>query len=384
MRRGVQFSLVLVLLGAILATLPACSGINRPFAREKSWLGTRDPEAPPVAITAMEGLPEATAARLAGQMYTESRRRGFSTTVQDDDTDGFIVTGVMNATPTAEGTTIVYVWDVWDPSRRYQHRITGRETIPGAAYADPWNAVDDSAMQRIASQTSEQLAGFISQMGYEIRMASVPPPASMLSDAGDSITTAAITGSLYDTQTNRAATPDAYGLADIEPPLSDAGTLAHNSQATSGAASSALAYSGSGETAAAAQSAANESAGQEPEGILPTAIVVPTVVGASREGNSELAQAMRFAMSRSGLPVVAEEREGALTIVGEVSMDPPAGSEQTVNLNWRVLAPNGALIGTIAQSNQVPSGSLDQGWGENALYAAEAAAGGIFELLSGG
>ncbi len=371
MRRCVRLSIVLVMLGTLVATLSACSGINRPFAREKSWLGTRDPQAPPVTITEMAGVPEATASRLAGQMYSESRRRGFSTNVQGDERDGFIVVGSMSASPTAEGTTVVYVWDVWDPTRRHQHRISGQETIPGAAYSDPWNAVDDSAMQRIASQSTEQLAGFISQMGYEIRMASVPPPAEMLSDAADSITTAAITGSLHLPPGSNT------GLAESAPILS--------AEASVGGVEPVIASASASNTQTASAAAAPVAESQtEVAANQPTAIAVPQVVGASGQGNSELAAAMRQAMGRAGLPVVNERREGALSVVGEVTLEPPQGQQQTVTLSWQVLDQDGSLIGTIAQSNQVPSGSLDDNWGQAAMYAAEAAAGGIFQLLSGG
>jgi hypothetical protein len=354
----------------IVTLVSACSGINRPFSRDKSWLGTRDPQAPPVTITQLDGVPQATAARLAGQVYTESRRRGFSTTMNGEDLDGFVVTGSMSAAPTAHGTTVVYVWDVWDPSRRHQFRISGEETIPGAAYADPWNAVDDSAMQRIASETSEQLAGFISNMGYEVRMASVPPPAGMLSDAADSITTASITGTLHQAPSSALAEADRTASLSAAQP-------AYSAPA---AAPAQAAPASSGQVAMASA----EPVSAEPAAGTPTAIVVPLVVGASGQGNNELAQAMRQAMARSGLPITDQPRDGALSVVGEVNLDRPQGNQQAVALNWRVLDQDGALIGTIAQNNQVAAGSLDGSWGPAAQYAAEAAAGGIFQLLSGG
>jgi hypothetical protein len=354
---------LLVLVGLCSALLPACSGPSRPFARDQSWLGTVDAEAPPVTITSIEGIPHAPAARLAGQVYTESRRRGFSTTMNGEELSGFVVIGNMSAVATEQGTAVVYVFDVWDPSRKHQQRIAGEEVIPGGAFADPWSAVDDSALQRIAVDTTDQLAGFISAMGYEIRMASVPPPAGMLSDAADSITTASATGSLYRSPRELGGEDQYASLAGVEAP----------------AATYAASQPDSGATLAAAQVSVPPPA---PEPGQPTAIAVPLVVGASGHGNRELAEAMRLAMGGTGLPVVEDRREGALTIVGEVEVKPADGAQQAVALNWKVLAPNGALLGTIAQNNTVPAGSLDRGWGETAMYAAEAAAGGIFELLS--
>jgi hypothetical protein len=191
----------------------------------------------------------------------------------------------------------------------------------------------------------------------------------MLSDAADSITTASATGSLYRSPRELGGEDQYASLAGVEAPAAAGAPVA--------------AYTASqpdgGATLAAAQVSAPPPA---PEPGQPTAIAVPLVIGASGHGNRELAEAMRLAMGGTGLPVVEDRREGALTIVGEVEVKPSDGAQQAVALNWKVLAPNGALLGTIAQNNTVPAGSLDRGWGDTAMYAAEAAAGGIFELLS--
>jgi hypothetical protein len=43
--------------------------------------------------------------------------------------------------------------------------------------------------------------------------------------------------------------------------------------------------------------------------------------------------------------------------------------------------PEGTTLGDIKQSNAVPAGALDQGFGEAAVMVAEAAATGIFDLI---
>ena len=112
------------------------------------------------------------------------------------------------------------------------------------------------------------------------------------------------------------------------------------------------------------------------------AIAVPMVVGAAGSGNQELATAMRQAMAVAGVPVIKKQRKGAIVIAGQVKLAPPKGSSQVVELSWRVLDAEGTLLGTIAQKNQVPAGSLDQGWGPSADLAAKAAANGVFKLLA--
>jgi hypothetical protein len=53
-----------------------------------------------------------------------------------------------------------------------------------------------------------------------------------------------------------------------------------------------------------------------------------------------------------------------------------------VALKWDVQTPDGKNFGDVKQSNAVPAGSLDAGWGENAAFATEAAATGIYELIN--
>ncbi len=338
-----------LLLAATL--LAACSGIPKPFSREKGWFNTSDPEAPPVTISAIDGAPKSSVDRIASQMYTESKRRGFNTTVGGKRRKAITMKGHLTAAPTAKGTTVFYVWDVTSPDGKQKYRITGEETIPGGdAFADPWSAVDDSAMQRIAVSTTDELALFISKLGYDARMASVPPPASMLSDQADSIQTATVTTGRPDTPIEpAAATPPVDPAARPEQP------------------------------------AAKPVKKQKPQGKpkkQANAIAVPLVVGAQGRGNAELASAMRNAMAVAGVPVIKKKRKGAITVAGTVKLAPAVGSQQTVELAWQVLDAKGKEIGTISQKNQVPAGSLDQGWGQTAQLAAQAAASGIFKLLS--
>jgi hypothetical protein len=90
---------------------------------------------------------------------------------------------------------------------------------------------------------------------------------------------------------------------------------------------------------------------------------------------------MREALISAGWPVVSKPRGDALTISGKVDVGPRDGASQKVALAWKVSSPDGRVLGTIAQANNIPAGSLDSGWGDTAVYAAQAAATGIFELV---
>jgi hypothetical protein len=123
--------------------------------------------------------------------------------------------------------------------------------------------------------------------------------------------------------------------------------------------------------------------GVKKKGIAIKAVSVPSVTGAKGKGNSELTAAMRKVLKESGWPVLAGRREDALLITGKVTLGSGGGSVQKVKLVWTVAAPDGKTLGQVVQENAVPAGSLDQGWGEDAQFASEAAAEGIFKLIQG-
>jgi hypothetical protein len=108
------------------------------------------------------------------------------------------------------------------------------------------------------------------------------------------------------------------------------------------------------------------------------AVAVPEVKGA---GGGELAVAMRQVLKDAGWPVKKAPAKDALTIRGTVDVAAPRSGAQLVSLRWVVSTPDGKVLGDISQQNQVPQGSLAGGWGENARFAAEAAAEGIFKLI---
>jgi hypothetical protein len=112
-----------------------------------------------------------------------------------------------------------------------------------------------------------------------------------------------------------------------------------------------------------------------------SAVAVLPVTGAKGAGNGELTNAMRKALSAAGWPVLGSPAKYALTIRGTVVLSPQAGNSQVVKLAWVVLTPDGKSLGDVKQQNAVAAGSLDGGWGQNADFAAQAAAEGLFKLI---
>jgi hypothetical protein len=112
-------------------------------------------------------------------------------------------------------------------------------------------------------------------------------------------------------------------------------------------------------------------------------VAVPRVSGAKGKGNAELTKAMRDVLRESGWPVLEGPREDAVVIRGKVTLGAVKGDLQNVKIKWSVATADGQKLGDVDQSNDVPAGSLDSSWGENARYASEAAAEGIFKLIQG-
>ena len=112
-----------------------------------------------------------------------------------------------------------------------------------------------------------------------------------------------------------------------------------------------------------------------------TEIKAVAVLPVTGSGGAELASAMRKVLKDAGWPVLSTARADALSIKGTVTVDAAKDNQQVVHLVWVVSTPKGKILGDIKQNNPVPAGSLDAGWGENAQYATQAAAEGIFKLI---
>ncbi|MDE2445236.1 MAG: hypothetical protein KGO94_03595 [Alphaproteobacteria bacterium] len=111
------------------------------------------------------------------------------------------------------------------------------------------------------------------------------------------------------------------------------------------------------------------------------AVAVLPVLGSTPKGNGELRAALRKVLQDAGWEVISSARKDALTIQGKVAIDPALAGKQMVHLQWLVATPQGKTLGDIKQDNAVPDGALASGWGENAGFAAQGAADGIFKLI---
>jgi hypothetical protein len=57
-------------------------------------------------------------------------------------------------------TTVIYVWDVYDPAGNRLHRINGQQKAPSGG-GEGWAAVPSATMQAIADSTIDQLSSWL-------------------------------------------------------------------------------------------------------------------------------------------------------------------------------------------------------------------------------
>jgi hypothetical protein len=107
---------------------------------------------------------------------------------------------------------------------------------------------------------------------------------------------------------------------------------------------------------------------------------VPLVEGAPGDGNQALARAMRLLLARQPVALVAAEEPNAMTLLGQVSVVPAPGADR-VDIQWTLRGVDGRTLGTIRQSNTVPTGTLSGPWGQTAYAAAEGGVDGVMQIL---
>jgi hypothetical protein len=304
---------------------------------------------PPVTIGATNGLPADKAKILFASLAASAGKRDIAI-VKGQMAGNFTMTGDFQAVPGSAGVVVSYRWVVTDARGQLVHTIQSQET-GRPVVGDPWAGVDPDVLRRIAAYTAENLSSRLSQLGYATQAAGLPPPPSTMALAG----------------------PDAEKQVDLE-------TVYGPDYA------SIMPVVDAYQTAQAPADEAPVPAPQTPTANHTSrpgihAVAVTRVSGSPGNGNDELLKAMRRTLAAAGWDVLARARPDALSIHGEVGLAPPGNNTQRVTLKWVVAMPDGRVLGTVQQANQVPAGSLDKGWGQTAALATQAASQGIFAVV---
>jgi len=115
-----------------------------------------------------------------------------------------------------------------------------------------------------------------------------------------------------------------------------------------------------------------------------TRLAVGGVEGAPGDGDTSLSGSITAVLKRHDVDIVNDSKStGVLKLDAQVAMS-PAGEpgKQHIKIVWRLHRADGTQVGTVAQENDVPKGTLDGSWGDVAYTVAVAAEDGILELIA--
>lgn len=101
---------------------------------------------------------------LTERLASRARERGIRLAGSTDPSTTHVLKGYFSALTEGNETTVVYVWDVYDPVGTRLHRINGQQKVPISG-GDGWSTVPPTAMQTIADTTVDQLAAWLSSAG---------------------------------------------------------------------------------------------------------------------------------------------------------------------------------------------------------------------------
>ena len=98
---------------------------------------------------------------LTERLAQRARARGIRLAGNTDPSTTHVLKGYFSTLTEGGRTTVIYVWDVYDPSGNRLHRINGQQKAP-AGGGEGWAAVSPATMQAIADSTIDQLASWLS------------------------------------------------------------------------------------------------------------------------------------------------------------------------------------------------------------------------------
>ncbi len=278
-----------------------------------------------LAFEPLVGIPEERAAVLAEELGAGAIARGLPVVPRNSSDDSYRVKGYFSVTRSGSATDVQYVWDIFDAAGGRVHRLSGTDTV-SAALPDPWQAVTDDSLRRIARETVEGLGSWIDE-GAPVTNTPTPAP----------------------------------GSADMTPALGSAIALV-----ASGTPIPRDAISGS----------------VTPSRDSRHLIHVGPVSGAVGDGAVALSAAMARQLSAMGSGAAASPEGADYVVSGESTVGPAHEGTQTVAIIWSVARGNGDPVGTVRQVSRVPANHLDQNWGVSAERAASAAAPGVLGLIA--
>ena len=112
-------------------------------------------------IAPIVGASVEAATPLTAELQTRARQRGITLAGSADQAATHVLKGYFSTMTEGKDTTVIYVWDIYDPAGNRLHRINGQQKAPSVGAAEGWPAVAPATMQAIADQTIDQFAAWL-------------------------------------------------------------------------------------------------------------------------------------------------------------------------------------------------------------------------------
>lgn len=303
------------------------------------------PALPPVSIVQIIGAPPDVTEKLQNAVTASAKDKDL-TLVGDKDAD-YTVRGYLVAENIAKGTKLSCIWDVSDKNGKRARRIQNDEIVEGRKTGDPWGAIDDAALKKVAGKTTSELSDFLSKQA----------------GAGAHTAARVANTSASVASTTKAVRPAGGGTqpGGIQPVSASASDAADATPVTAAM------------TPASTQVASTANA---------SVTFVSPVFGAPGDGQTSLTTAMKRHLGERGVKLTENKGSAAYTVAGSVQMGDPEDGKQPITIRWVVKDQNGKPVTqAVVQRNKVDAGSLDGAWGQIADFAAAEAAKTVADLL---
>lgn len=101
---------------------------------------------------------------LTERLASRARERGIKLAGSTDPATTHVLKGYFSALTEGKETTVIYVWDIYDPAGTRLHRINGQQKLQITG-GEGWSSVPATAMQSIADTTMDQLSAWFNGSG---------------------------------------------------------------------------------------------------------------------------------------------------------------------------------------------------------------------------
>ena len=112
-------------------------------------------------IAPIVGASVEAATPLTAELQTRAKQRGITLAGSADQAATHVLKGYFSTMTEGKDTTVIYVWDIYDPAGNRLHRINGQQKAPSVGATEGWPAVAPATMQAIADQTIDQFAAWL-------------------------------------------------------------------------------------------------------------------------------------------------------------------------------------------------------------------------------